>query len=87
MVLGVLLFNLYLPITIKYIYNYTATMDHGKYFQYYIQGDVPYLDHINISYLATCWRSLWVGLSSISKSDDFTFPTVIFPFISSNIPA
>jgi len=47
MVLGVLLFNLYLPITIKYIYNYTATMDHGKYFQYYIQGDVLYLDHIN----------------------------------------
>jgi hypothetical protein len=22
-------------------------MDHGKYFQYYIQGDVLYQDHIN----------------------------------------
>jgi hypothetical protein len=47
MVPGVLLFNLYLAITIKYIYKYTARVDHGKYFQYYIQGDVLSLDHIN----------------------------------------
>jgi hypothetical protein len=47
MVPGVQLFNLYLAITIKYINKYTATMDHGKYFQYYIQGDVLYQDHIN----------------------------------------
>ncbi len=47
MVIGVQLFNLYLANTIKYIYKYTATMDHGKYFQYYIQGDVLYQDHIN----------------------------------------
>ena len=40
MVPGVQLFNLYLAVTIQYIYNYTATMDHGKYVQYYIQGDV-----------------------------------------------
>ena len=40
-----------------------------------------------ISYLATCWRSLWVGPSWVSKRDDFTFPLVNFPFISSNIPA
>ena len=47
MIPSVQLFNLYLAITIKYIYNYATTMEHGRYLQYYIQGDVLYLDHIN----------------------------------------
>jgi hypothetical protein len=65
MVPGVLLFNLYFAITIKYIYNNTATMEHRKYFPYYIQGDFFFLDYINYL-LHSDVLEVYVGWSVIS---------------------
>ena len=47
--------------------------------------------YIVISWIVLAWlRNLvWISVSSTfyDKRDDFTFPLVIFPFTSSNIPA